>query len=162
MPTSTRSAPATCSTSLAIKASSPAARRRTWAPPTGYRCAAPAPSYRRRARAAYVRAPYALLRSRMRRLIFICERPARFPRGQVSQGELAGSELPTYDGPKREWPELVGIPAEAAQATVSAERPDVTVQFLMVGDVATTDFKEDRVRLWIGEAGVVAEPPKIG
>uniref|UniRef100_A0A8I6WLJ4 Chymotrypsin inhibitor-2 n=1 Tax=Hordeum vulgare subsp. vulgare TaxID=112509 RepID=A0A8I6WLJ4_HORVV len=63
------------------------------------------------------------------------------------------------DGPKTEWPELVGRTIEEAREKIKADRPDLTVKVVPVGDAVTLDFNEKRVWLWVD---TVAEVPRIG
>ena len=62
--------------------------------------------------------------------------------------------------PKAAWPELVGADGEAAVATIKAERPDLAqVMTFEEGGMMTMDWREDRVRVFVGGDGnVVAEP----
>ncbi|KAI4962520.1 hypothetical protein ZWY2020_030293, partial [Hordeum vulgare] len=63
------------------------------------------------------------------------------------------------DGPKTEWPELVGRTIEEAREKIKADRPDLTVNAVPVGDAVPLDFNEKRVWLWVD---TVAEVPRIG
>lgn len=64
--------------------------------------------------------------------------------------------------PKAAWPELVGLPGDEAAAVVRREAPTLQVQVLGAGMMATMDYRCDRVRLWLDEAGRVSRPPRIG
>lgn len=70
----------------------------------------------------------------------------------------AGSSVSSKD----EWPELVGIEGEASAATIKAERPDLKVQVLPHGAMATMDYDTSRVRINLSDDGTVASPPKLG
>lgn len=63
---------------------------------------------------------------------------------------------------KTSWPELSGVPAEAAKRKILADRPDVQVIVLPVGSFVTTDFNPKRVRVFVDHANYVAQVPKIG
>ena len=65
--------------------------------------------------------------------------------------------------PKSSWPELVGTEGAAAVEKIMAERPGLKVQTLPQGSMVTADFREDRVRVFVSEAGVVTTPvPRVG
>ncbi|CAL4892553.1 unnamed protein product [Urochloa decumbens] len=66
------------------------------------------------------------------------------------------------DSGKSSWPEVVGLPSEAAKQKILADRPDVQVIVLPVGSFVTTEFNPKRVRVFVNPAGYVAETPKIG
>ncbi|CAL4899713.1 unnamed protein product [Urochloa decumbens] len=66
------------------------------------------------------------------------------------------------DSGKSSWPEVVGLPSEAAKQKILADRPDVQVIVLPVGSFVTTEFNPKRVRVFVNPAGYVAEIPKIG
>ncbi|KAM0841161.1 hypothetical protein ACQ4PT_059204 [Festuca glaucescens] len=63
------------------------------------------------------------------------------------------------DAPKTEWPELVGHTIKEAEEKIKADRPDLDVQVVTVGTIVTTEFNENRVRIWVD---TVAQTPKIG
>jgi len=64
---------------------------------------------------------------------------------------------------KETWAELVGADGEAAVATIRSERPDLAVVETVPADaMVTMDFREDRVRVFVDDAGKVAQPPKCG
>jgi nucleotide-sensitive chloride channel 1A len=60
------------------------------------------------------------------------------------------------------WPEVVGQDAGTAMAAISAERPDLSVERVEEGAIVTMDFREDRVRVYVGADGSVGMEPKIG
>jgi hypothetical protein len=66
------------------------------------------------------------------------------------------------DNGKKSWPEVEGLPSEAAKQKILADRPDVQVVVLPDGSVVTTDFNDKRVRVFVDKAGNVAKVPKIG
>ena len=63
------------------------------------------------------------------------------------------------DGPKTEWPELVGRTIKEAKEKIKADRPDLKVRIVPVGSIVTHDEDLNRVRVWVD---MVAEVPKIG
>ena len=63
------------------------------------------------------------------------------------------------DGPKTEWPELVGRTIKEAKEKIKADRPDLKVRIVPVGSIVTADLDLNRVRIWVD---TVAEVPKIG
>ncbi|KAL6865123.1 hypothetical protein ACP4OV_016274 [Aristida adscensionis] len=63
---------------------------------------------------------------------------------------------------KMSWPEVVGLPGEAAKQKILADRPDVQVFVLLVGTIVTTEFNPKRVRVFVDKSGNVAQVPKIG
>ena len=65
-------------------------------------------------------------------------------------------------GDKVEWPELVGMDANAAQATLEKETSK-SVFLVPVGNMVTMDYRPDRVRIFYDAASnKVAKVPKIG
>ena len=72
------------------------------------------------------------------------------------------STPPADTSAKRSCPELVGeLPAPASEV-IKAERPDLRVQVLPAGTMATMEFNDGRVRLWLGADGKVSQTPSIG
>uniref|UniRef100_M8ATA6 Subtilisin-chymotrypsin inhibitor-2A n=1 Tax=Aegilops tauschii TaxID=37682 RepID=M8ATA6_AEGTA len=63
------------------------------------------------------------------------------------------------NGPKTEWPELVGRMIKEAKEKIKADRPNLKVRIVPVGSIVTADFDLNRVRVWVD---TVAEVPKIG
>ena len=63
---------------------------------------------------------------------------------------------------KSSWPELVGTNGEAAVAIIMRENQRVRAGTLKEGLKVTTDFRCDRVRVWVDEHDIVALVPKIG
>ncbi|KAL6594686.1 hypothetical protein ACP70R_048424 [Stipagrostis hirtigluma subsp. patula] len=63
---------------------------------------------------------------------------------------------------KTSWPEVVGLPTEAAKQKILDDRSDVQVVLVPVGSVVTDDFHSKRVRVFFNKDGDVAEVPKIG
>ncbi|KAJ0807182.1 putative proteinase inhibitor I13, potato inhibitor I [Helianthus annuus] len=63
---------------------------------------------------------------------------------------------------KNSWPELVGTKGDAATATIERENPRVDATEVLEGSMVTTDFRCDRVRVWVNSSGVVVRPPTIG
>jgi hypothetical protein len=66
------------------------------------------------------------------------------------------------DNTKTAWPEVKGLPAEAAKHKILADRPDVKVVVVREGSAVTTDFNIKRVRVFVDSTGIVAKVPKVG
>ncbi|XP_031473024.1 inhibitor of trypsin and hageman factor-like [Nymphaea colorata] len=64
---------------------------------------------------------------------------------------------------KSSWPELVGMQGQVAPPIIQAENPDVKeVDIVKEGTFVITDFRCDRVRVWIKPNGTIYEAPTIG
>ncbi|KAF9680870.1 hypothetical protein SADUNF_Sadunf06G0166600 [Salix dunnii] len=63
---------------------------------------------------------------------------------------------------KSSWPELLGVQARVAIATIEKENPYVDTQVVLEGTVVTTDFSCTRVRVWIDRNRIVTRVPIIG
>ncbi|CAL5188576.1 unnamed protein product [Lathyrus oleraceus] len=63
---------------------------------------------------------------------------------------------------KKSWPELVGINGEAAAQIIMNENSSVSASTLPEDSVVTTDFRCDRVRVFVDKQDVVARVPIIG
>ena len=61
-----------------------------------------------------------------------------------------------------QWPHLVGQLGTAAIETIKTERPDLHVQLVGPGQMTTMDFRLDRVRVYVDDAGNVVRPPRPG
>ena len=68
----------------------------------------------------------------------------------------------TTDGSQTSWPALVGLDGQEAKATLEAYEPDLKIVLVPEGAMVTMDYREDRVRIYVDEAGKVARPPRIG
>ncbi|XP_076883705.1 inhibitor of trypsin and hageman factor-like [Bidens hawaiensis] len=62
---------------------------------------------------------------------------------------------------KNSWPELVGEKGEVAKATIEKENP-LVYAVILEGDSATSDFGNNRVRVWVNSEGLVIITPVIG
>lgn len=73
-------------------------------------------------------------------------------------------QTPTADKPRRQWPELVGKTGEEAKEVVVATGgPGIkSVDILPEDSVYTSDFRTDRVRIFVDASGKVAKPPIVG
>uniref|UniRef100_A0A0D9WEP7 Uncharacterized protein n=1 Tax=Leersia perrieri TaxID=77586 RepID=A0A0D9WEP7_9ORYZ len=65
-------------------------------------------------------------------------------------------------GGKSSWPEVVGLPSQAAKQIILNDRPDVHVVVLRVGSFVTTEVNPKRVRVFVDVSGTVAQVPKTG
>ncbi|KAJ0621114.1 putative proteinase inhibitor I13, potato inhibitor I [Helianthus annuus] len=64
---------------------------------------------------------------------------------------------------KSSWPELVGARGEAAATRIEEENPRVDAIVVVEGrDSVITDFRCDRVWVWVNSNGVVVRRPFIG
>ncbi|KAK4586184.1 hypothetical protein RGQ29_023401 [Quercus rubra] len=63
---------------------------------------------------------------------------------------------------KNSWPELVGVQGTVAEATIERENPSVDAIIVEDGSVVTTDFRCDRVWVWVRTDGTVSKVPVIG
>lgn len=63
---------------------------------------------------------------------------------------------------KSSWQELVGINGEAAAQIIVKENPRVKAFTVPEGSLVTTDFRCDRVRVFINHQHIVTQVPKIG
>ncbi|KAK9179780.1 hypothetical protein WN943_028985 [Citrus x changshan-huyou] len=63
---------------------------------------------------------------------------------------------------KGSWPELVGMNGEAAAHIIMAENPKVGATTVDENAIVTTDFRCDRVRVFVNDHGIVTRVPRIG
>ncbi|KAK7309879.1 hypothetical protein RJT34_06967 [Clitoria ternatea] len=63
---------------------------------------------------------------------------------------------------KSSWQELVGINGEAATQVIIRENPRVKAFTVPEGSLVTTDFRCDRVRVFVNNQDIVTRVPKIG
>lgn len=56
----------------------------------------------------------------------------------------------------------MGTNGEAAVEIIKRENPNVSALTVKVGSMVTFDFRSDRVRVWVDDAGFVKLEPKIG
>ncbi|KAM0966553.1 hypothetical protein FF1_022339 [Malus domestica] len=63
---------------------------------------------------------------------------------------------------KDTWPELVGAKGKEAEATIESENRLVNAVIVKEGMFVTTDFRYDRVRVWVNKHGIVTRVPAIG
>ena len=68
------------------------------------------------------------------------------------------------ENPRREWPELVGKTGEEAKQVVLATAgPGIkNVDIIPADSMVTTDFRTDRVRIFVDAGGKVARTPIVG
>ena len=92
------------------------------------------------------------------------QRPGTNPSVPVQQPLYVIEERPCWSpNVKAEWPELVGIPASDAEATILAET-NFGVEVIVVheGSFVTMDYRMDRVWLWVDDGNRVAREPTLG
>ncbi|KAI4342730.1 hypothetical protein MLD38_027317 [Melastoma candidum] len=63
---------------------------------------------------------------------------------------------------KSSWPELVGKDGDVAKVVITGENPNVTATKVKEGSSVTTDFRCDRVFVWVDGSDAVTRVPKIG
>ncbi|KAG6732659.1 hypothetical protein I3842_01G189300 [Carya illinoinensis] len=63
---------------------------------------------------------------------------------------------------KSSWPELVGVKGNVAEATIERQNPLVDAVIVPKGSSVITDFRCDRVWVWVDENGIVYQVPVIG
>ncbi|OWM74131.1 hypothetical protein CDL15_Pgr008442 [Punica granatum] len=63
---------------------------------------------------------------------------------------------------KSSWPELIGLNGEAASAKIMMENPKVQASTVKEGSFVTSDFRCDRVRVWVDNSDIVTRVPQIG
>ena len=63
---------------------------------------------------------------------------------------------------KPSWGNLVGTPGSEAKEAIEAFNPELTVHEVPEDAMVTMDFREDRVRVFVGKDGKVAKPPTKG
>ncbi|KAL5542161.1 hypothetical protein UlMin_009871 [Ulmus minor] len=60
------------------------------------------------------------------------------------------------------WPELLGAQGKVAEETIERENTGVDAVIVPEGSMVTTDFRCDRVRVWVAKNGIVTRIPTIG
>ena len=70
--------------------------------------------------------------------------------------------MPSNSAGKSSWPELLGVQARVAIATIEKENPYVDTQVVLEGTLVTTEFSCTRVRVWIDRNRIVTRVPTIG
>ncbi|KAL7123311.1 hypothetical protein ACP275_01G098500 [Erythranthe tilingii] len=63
---------------------------------------------------------------------------------------------------KESWPELIGVPGNVAVATIETENPLVNVSIVPPGNSVITNFRCDRVCVYVDKNGNVKDVPLIG
>lgn len=74
------------------------------------------------------------------------------------------AETQKQQEPRTEWPELVGKSGEEAREVILATGgPGITSVDILPDDaMVTTDFRTDRVRVFVDAGGKVSRPPRVG
>jgi hypothetical protein len=57
---------------------------------------------------------------------------------------------------------LEGKTAAEAKAAVEKEAPGLRIQVIEPDMMATTDYRCDRIRIWVNMAQQVLQPPRVG
>ncbi|KAI3965646.1 hypothetical protein MKX01_010603 [Papaver californicum] len=63
---------------------------------------------------------------------------------------------------KNSWPELVGFDGQIAAARIESENPNVNAMVVQEGFNVITDYRCNRVWVWVNKAGKVTKAPIIG
>ncbi|KNA21306.1 hypothetical protein SOVF_043920 [Spinacia oleracea] len=63
---------------------------------------------------------------------------------------------------KQRWPELVGNDGKTAALKIESENSSVHIFILQEGSPVTSDFRCDRVRVFINTRGIVVKTPVVG
>lgn len=63
---------------------------------------------------------------------------------------------------KNSWPELVGANGQEAEKQIEKENKNVDAIIVHEGDSVTTDYRCDRVWVWINDYNIVTRVPIIG
>ncbi|RAJ31748.1 potato proteinase inhibitor type I family protein [Kitasatospora sp. SolWspMP-SS2h] len=64
---------------------------------------------------------------------------------------------------QEEWPELLGKSVVEAERVIRAANSGITeVAVIADGDMASADYREDRVRVYVDEAKIVSQVPRVG
>ncbi|KQJ93035.1 hypothetical protein BRADI_3g02371v3 [Brachypodium distachyon] len=67
------------------------------------------------------------------------------------------------DEQKAAWPEVVGLSSRMAARKIHGDRPDVSLEFHLVGDNVPPSFDAHRVRIFLSPATAkVAQTPVVG
>ncbi|CAN1142568.1 Subtilisin inhibitor 1 [Linum perenne] len=86
------------------------------------------------------------------------ENPLEEPTQPLQSKQIAGFQGRS----KSQWPELVGLPAEEAQAKIKQDMEGALVQVVPPNHFVTMDFRRNRVRLYVDSEGKIARAPIIG
>lgn len=60
------------------------------------------------------------------------------------------------------FPQVVGLSGEDAKTVIEMEEPCLSVEIIAEGSPVTMDYRLDRVRIFVNEAGLVVMAPLIG
>ncbi|GMN48926.1 hypothetical protein TIFTF001_018101 [Ficus carica] len=63
---------------------------------------------------------------------------------------------------KNSWPELVGANGQEAEKQIEKENKNVDAIIVHEGDAVITDYRCDRVWVWVNDYGIVTRVPIIG
>jgi hypothetical protein len=82
------------------------------------------------------------------------------PEGEIKKMS-SGSDAGGSSGP---WPECVGKTGSQCVAIIEEQAPDVRGNVFVIpeGSMVTMDYRTDRVRVFVDEAGTVKTPPQRG
>ncbi|XP_058215200.1 subtilisin inhibitor CLSI-I-like [Rhododendron vialii] len=84
----------------------------------------------------------------------------KIPQGQNGHESAV---IPPRMSQKTKWPEVVGLTSvEEAERIIKEEKPGVQIQVIPPEYGVTSDYKVQRVRLYVDSSGKVRWPPIIG
>mmetsp|Transcript_11345 Transcript_11345/g.29942 ORF Transcript_11345/g.29942 Transcript_11345/m.29942 type:complete len:91 (+) Transcript_11345:102-374(+) len=75
---------------------------------------------------------------------------------------LAAHAAPAKSGAPRSFASCAGISGKACAEIIRAFYPDMEVSIVRDGAPVTADYREDRVRVYVDQAGKVAGTPRTG
>jgi Potato inhibitor I family len=78
---------------------------------------------------------------------------------EIDQGTMSATASQT---PPSTFPRLNGMNGEEAKRILEKEYPSLSVHLVPEDSMVTMDFREDRVRLFVGPDGKVARIPVLG
>ncbi|KAL9660643.1 hypothetical protein QQ045_025460 [Rhodiola kirilowii] len=88
---------------------------------------------------------------------------SRQPTGSASKRRRdPGPRIPLEQPARNTWKELVGKTAAEAEKKIKEEFPEAYTPVMPVGSYVTCDWRVDRVRLFVDDAGNVCQTPEIG
>jgi hypothetical protein len=67
----------------------------------------------------------------------------------------------TMSSSKTSWPEVVGLPVEAANKIILQDKPGADIVVLPVGTPTTKEFLQNRVRIFVDQNLTVAQTPFV-
>ena len=78
---------------------------------------------------------------------------------EIEPGIMSATESQT---PPSSFPKLSGMNGEEAKAILEKDHPSLSVHLVPEDSMVTMDYREDRVRIFVGKDGKVARVPILG